>query len=445
MIVEKLPFKLTAFDIANCFKNDNNLIFLDSNTGTSETSRYSFIFADPFYRFSSSKKDAFTKLKHLLSKYKISQGNYDFPLGAAAGYVSYDAGRLTEHFKTTSTDELCWPYMEFGFYDTVLVYDNLKHTLCIVSTGLPENTPAKQKEKAKKRIELFFNRISKTPASAKSLEKPGLSGKITSNFTKNQYYSAINKIKKYIEQGDVYQVNLSQRFYTNNSTSPFQIYKTIREKNNVPFGAYLKFDNREILSFSMERFLSIKGSAVETKPIKGTMPRGKTPAEDAKIVKNLLTSKKNLAELLMITDLERNDLGKVCSYDSIRVAKLHEAHKYATVIHLISTITGTLHKNKTHLDCFKACFPGGSITGAPKIRSMEIIDELEGIHRNVYCGSIGYFGFNKVTDFNIAIRTIMAQNKKLYFNSGGGITYDSVPSAEYEETLHKVKTFLEAL
>jgi len=429
LIIKKILTNLTAIELFEALKEEKNAIFLDSNDPSSKFSRYTLIFADPFLKLCSKKKDAFNKLGILLNRYKISAKNCYFPLGAAAGYVSYES------------------VLEFGFYDCSIIYDHFKKQAYIVSTGLPETNKTKAKERSTKRLNYFLDKIQsykKTNPENDVLYQRHRS-KIFSNFTKSQYFAAINKIKRYIEQGDVYQVNLSQQFRTKSTINPYSLYKIIRQKNKVPFGSYIKFNDKEILSFSMERFLRIHKNDVETRPIKGTVPRGNSPKEDRRLAKELLSSKKNLAELLMITDLERNDLGRVCNYGSVKVEKLREIEKYSTVFHLVSTIRGKLHKNETHLDCLKACFPGGSITGTPKIRSMEIISELEKTKRNVYCGAIGYFGFNRITDFNIAIRTIYTDKGKLYFNSGSGITYDSNPQQEYEETLYKVKTFLEVL
>ncbi|OGS19709.1 MAG: aminodeoxychorismate synthase, component I [Elusimicrobia bacterium RIFOXYA2_FULL_40_6] len=429
MIIKKISTKLTAIELFDTLKKENNAVFLDSSDPYSKFSRYSLIFVDPFLKFSSKKKDAFTKLGSLAAKYIIPGQKYGFPLGAAAGYITYEAA------------------LEFGFYDCVIVFDHFINETYLVSTGLPETGKNRTKTRARNRLSYFLDKINSIKTLKDQDDVPVLKQKsnIISNFTKSQYFEAINKIKGYIEQGDVYQVNLSQQFSRKSVTDAFSLYKAIRQKNKVPFGSYIKSRKNEILSFSMERFINIRGNHVETRPIKGTIPRGKTPREDRKLAKELLSSKKNLAELLMITDLERNDLGRVCDYGSVYVEKLRELEKYATVFHLVSTIKGILHKNKNHFDCIKACFPGGSITGTPKIRSMEIIKELEKTKRNVYCGAIGYFGFNNVTDFNIAIRTIYTDKGKMFFNAGGGITYDSDPKQEYEETLHKVKTFLEVL
>ena len=256
---------------------------------------------------------------------------------------------------------------------------------------------------------------------------------------------AILKAKEYIAAGDIYQVNLSQRFTAKIATPPLALYKIVRTLNPAPFAAYLKFGEITVISSSPERFLRIAGNSVETRPIKGTRPRGEGKVEDEKLKKELLKSTKDKAELIMIVDLERNDLGRVCEYGTVRVPEIITLETYATVFHLVSTITGTLKADKDHIDCIKACFPGGSITGAPKIRSMEIIDELEPTQRKIYTGSIGYVGFNQQTDLNIVIRTMLYCDGTVHFQVGGGIVADSDPALEYEETLHKGRALVEAL
>ncbi len=219
----------------------------------------------------------------------------------------------------------------------------------------------------------------------------------------------------------------------------------MRRINPAPFASYLNFPEVKIVSASPERFLRISGKKVQTRPIKGTRPRGKTTTEDGKLVRELLESKKDRAELVMIVDLERNDLGRVCEYGTVRVPELVTLEKHPTVYHLVGTVEGILREDKTHLDCLKACFPGGSITGAPKIRSMEIIEELEPTKRNIYTGAIGYLGFNGESDLNIVIRTLLFTKGKIFFQVGGGIVADSEPGKEYQETLDKAKALFTCL
>ena len=266
-----------------------------------------------------------------------------------------------------------------------------------------------------------------------------------SNFTKDSYIKTIKKAKEYIKAGDIYQVNLSQRFKFTLDVDPFDLYRVLRAINPAPFASFLNFGDVKIISASPERFLKKEGCRIQTRPVKGTRPRGESPSEDNRLKEELLASVKDRAENLMIIDLERNDLGRICEYGSVHVTKFMACEEYATVFHLVSTVEGKLTRNIGAIDCLINCFPGGSITGAPKIRSMEIIEELEPVKRSVYTGSIGYIGFNGNMDTAIAIRTFVIKGKNAYFQVGGGIVYDSDPEKEYMETLDKAKALIEAI
>lgn len=256
---------------------------------------------------------------------------------------------------------------------------------------------------------------------------------------------AVQKARQYIIDGDIFEVNLSQRFEASIGVSPHALYSRLRAINPAPFASYLGFDEVQIVGASPERFLRKKGNAVETRPIKGTRRRGVTPEEDAQLAAQLMSSAKDHAENMMIVDLERNDLGRVCEYGSVRVTELAILESYPTVFHLTSTVEGRLREDKDCVDLLRAAFPGGSITGAPKVRSMEIIEELEPTRRSVYTGSIGYLGFNGDLDLNIVIRTFLVKGDKVYFQAGGAVVYDSDPAEEYQETLDKAKALLAAL
>jgi para-aminobenzoate synthetase component I len=284
------------------------------------------------------------------------------------------------------------------------------------------------------------------PAAARGAPPlPSRAHSIASNFTRDQYLATVRRAQEYIAAGDIYQVNLSQRFQVETDCSGAELYPILRRANPAPYCAYLDIGPAQILSSSPECFLKLDGRNAVTRPIKGTRPRGQSPADDAAIATELLRSPKDNAELVMITDLERNDLGKVCEFGSVRVSDLVRAEPYATVIHLVSTVEGTLRPEVSHVDCVRACFPGGSITGAPKIRAMEIIDELEPHARGVYTGAIGFFGYNRVSHFNIAIRTVVHAGGRLTFHAGGGIVADSDPAAEYDETLAKAQGIFNAI
>ena len=269
--------------------------------------------------------------------------------------------------------------------------------------------------------------------------------KLNSNFTKAKFENSVRKVQDYIRQGDIYQANLTQRFNGKTTLSSYELYRDLRKVSPAPFGALLNFEHSKILSNSPERFIKCIDNKVETRPIKGTRPRGKTIEEDLRLQDELRNSEKDRAELLMIVDLERNDIGRVSKIGSVKVPELFVIEPYANVNHLVATVEGRLKDNLDCIDVIKATFPGGSITGAPKIRAMEIIDELEPTQRNVYTGSIGYIGFNGDMDLNIAIRTIIKQGENVYFQVGGGMTWDSNPEDEYQETLDKAKSIMKAL
>jgi para-aminobenzoate synthetase component 1 len=463
-IIQSLPTTLSAVEVCELLQNDPFCFFLDSGVDCKRLGRYSFVGSDPFLIFKNQgekneirqgnsielvRGNPFDILKTLLSKYRLITPP-DLPpfIGGAVGYFAYDLKHFVEKLPSQSKDDITIPLCFLAFYDTVVIFDHLGGKVWIASTGLPEESEHLKRIKAKTRLEEFCRKLSTKKKSIAFSKSPSDKRKLIelkSNFTRKGYIQAILKAKEYIAAGDIYQVNLSQRFSSKVSTPPFELYKTLRTLNPAPFAAYLNFGEGTIISSSPERFLRISGRSVETRPIKGTRPRGKSKLEDERLRHELLESTKDKAELIMIVDLERNDLGRVCEYGTVSVPEIITLETYATVFHLVSTITGKLKADKDHIDCIKACFPGGSITGAPKIRSMEIIDELEPTQRKIYTGSIGYLGFNQQTDLNIVIRTMLYCGGTVHFQVGGGIVADSDPALEYKETLHKGKALIKAL
>jgi aminodeoxychorismate synthase component I len=267
----------------------------------------------------------------------------------------------------------------------------------------------------------------------------------SSNFSRAEFLAAVVRAQRYIRAGDIYQVNLSHRLTAQCGFTGWELFEKLSAVSPAPFSAFLDYCDFQLASSSPEQFLRLSGSHIVTRPIKGTRPRDVDPTRDAQLAYELQTSAKELAELVMITDLLRNDLGKVCEYGSVQVPELAKLEKFAQVQHLVSTVEGRLKKDVTHFAAFASCFPGGSITGAPKFRAMEIIDELEPVSRGPYCGAIGYLGFNRESQLNIAIRTAVCRNGVAHFNVGAGIVADSEPAAEYEETLAKARGFFAAL
>jgi para-aminobenzoate synthetase component 1 len=257
------------------------------------------------------------------------------------------------------------------------------------------------------------------------------------SLSKVDYVRAIARIKSYIAAGDVYQVNLTQRFEAPLRCHPYELYQRLRRRSPAPFASYVNGEAQQLIGSSPERFLRIQKGWAETRPIKGTRPRGANPAEDLRLRDELAASEKDRAELLMIVDLERNDLGRVCEAGSIAVDELFKVETHPTVHHLVANVSGRLRPDRDAIDCLRAMLPGGSITGAPKIRAMQIVDELETVRRGAYTGAVGYLGFDGSCDFNIAIRTIVCSGGRAFYHVGGGIVWDSDPEAEYQETLDK--------
>ncbi len=355
--------------------------------------------------------------------------------GGAVGYFGYDFGRRLKPSTLGGSENAGQPDFRFGVYDAALIWDHQKGQLYAAASERAER-PEALVARLKEAVEM---------ASDSTLGAGYRVGEIRSNFSREVYLDRVERTRKLIRQGEIYQANLSQRFSASFSGSAFDLYRRLREVNPAPYSAYLDFGDEIILSSSPERFLHHRDGKVDTRPIKGTRPRGENQVEEDGFRRELEESEKDRAELLMIVDLERNDLGRVCHPGSIQVSDLFALETYASVIHQTATVSGDLASGRDVLDCVEAMFPGGSITGAPKIRAMEVIDSLESGRRGVYTGSIGYIGFDGRADFNIAIRTMRIANEEIAFNVGGGIVWDSDPQSEYEETFHKAEALLRAL
>lgn len=356
--------------------------------------------------------------------------------GGALGYFAYDLGRRIETLPAIARDEEGFPDMAVGIYDWAIVVDHRESRAWLVSAGRDERT----RDRWESLLAHCFR-----PEPPRAREPFRVLGPVASNFTRRRYAEAVQRILDYIRAGDCYQVNLAQRFSVAVDGDPWLLYWRLRAVNPAPFSAYLATPWGQVLSCSPEQFLEVRGRRVQTKPVKGTRPRSPEPGEDAALREALRASPKDRAENVMIVDLLRNDLGKSCAIGSVRVPKLCEVESFATVHHLVSTVTGTLAPGKDALDLLRGCFPGGSITGAPKLRAMEIIEELEPHRRGIYCGSIGYIGFDGAMDTNIAIRTLVISGGRARFWAGGGIVADSDWRSEYQETLDKAAAFFTAL
>ncbi len=436
---------LNVFEIYNLFKYKSNTILLDSSKEDKKLSKYSFIGINPFLKFEVKNEttyingniiegDAFNILENLINEYKNDIEDTIPFLSGAIGYISYDTGRLLESLPNTATEDFSIPDMRFIFYKNIIIFDLINNKKYITDLdGDIEN------------IHNILKVIDNGEKIADEIVYEKSENIFYSNFVKEDYKKAVAKLKDYIVSGDVYIANMTQRFWCYNDDESFNIYKKLRSINKAPFSAYLNFDDFQIISSSPERFVQVINNKAHTRPIKGTRPRGNNKKEDEVNQLELINSEKDKAELLMVVDLERNDFSKVCKPHTVKVTENFKLEEYATVFHLVSTVEGELKNNVSSVRCIKECFPGGSITGTPKIRAMEIIEELEKVKRNIYTGSIGYFDFRGNCDFNIVIRTIVKKDNKAYFGVGGGITYDSIEEDEYNETLDKARALMRVL
>ena len=449
-ILKSYKLKVEPLQIFEALKNERRCFFLDSSLNSNSLGRYSFLGIDPFYVLEAKNQDPLPRLREILSRYRISIHKNTIPFfGGAVGYLAYDLGfTLEKKLKKRPKAGLAIADCAFGFYNTAIIIDHFKKLFYIFSVGFPE----KNYHLAKSLCEFNFRKIYKLLCGINAFRGSNKKDKsklshvgLESNFTKEEYILAIKKAKEYIRKGDIYQVNLSQEFHAKTDLPGFAIYKRLRQISPSYFSAYLDCQDFQILSSSPESFLRLEGNAVSSRPMKGTRPRSKNKPDDLRFKQELLKSAKDKAELIMIVDLERNDLGRVCSYDSIGVSALRQLEEYSTVFQTTATVYGRLHKNKDRIDLIRACFPGGSITGCPKIRAMEIIEELELNRRNVYTGCLGYLSFSGTMDLNILIRTILKKEDELCFNVGGGIVADSKPEDEYRETLVKAKALMQAI
>jgi para-aminobenzoate synthetase component 1 len=430
-------------------------VFLDSSLTGGRGGRYSYFTADPFLVMRSwgrrveltgpagrvvTEEDPWTSLQFLLRSYSVDKAP-DLPpfLGGAIGYFGYDLGRLLERLPTTATHEGL-PELDVGFYDWVLAADHLSGERWIIATGLPTGREAD----ARARLAGIQERLhAPLMPSTKVTDPEAL--RLRSNLRRADYLKAVERAGEYIAAGDIFQVNLSHRLEGEWHGAAWPLYERLRAASPVSYGAYLDLGDVKVLSASPERFLRLDEERVETRPIKGTRPRGATPDEDRALAAGLLASEKDRAENLMIVDLLRNDIGKVCRVGSVHVPELFGIEGYSNVWQMVSTVRGELRPELGAVDLLQACFPGGSVTGCPKIRAMEIIEELEPVRRGVYCGSIGYLSFTGAMDTSIVIRTLVLRRGKIHLQVGGAIVSDSDPEAEYEETLTKSRAAVRAL
>jgi len=470
-VIEELGYFPEPVSVYSALKDEPYSSFLDSGMDEAKLGRFSFIGYDPFMvirckgeRISVSTKEGteeikdnpFRFLKDTLFRYKTERPGTDLPFTSGCiGYFSYDLRYFIERLPDIAADDIKIPDFLVSFYDVAVIFDNLHKKAYVSSSGLPCLEVRENRRRAGSRLKEVKERIGNSRVSTvdsasdtSRLDQDGdaiLSSELASNLSRQDYFKAIEKAKDHIARGDIYQVNLSQRFECGFDGDAFGLFARLRRINPAPFAAYLNLGDLKIVSASPERFLKIDGRYIETRPIKGTRPRGSNSREDLTLKEELLSSAKDRAEHIMIVDLERNDLGRVCEYGSVTPTEFIIPEAYSTVYHLVSTVSGTLREGMGIVDCLENCFPGGSITGAPKIRSMEIIEELEPAKRGIYTGSIGYIDTCGNADLSIVIRTIIIKDGRLYFQVGGGIVADSDPEKEYQETLDKGRALAAAI
>jgi para-aminobenzoate synthetase component 1 len=465
----------TPESLAAQLRPEHGLVLLRSGFFESGQARYSFLAARPFLTFrsvgsrcevrSTSSRcclfgNPWVILEELLGRFELhDEVDLPFPLGGCFGFWGYDLKNFIESkLRRTALNDLELPECHVGFYSSLVVFDHHLGRVWVIATGLCADGSREQR-RAETEVTFWQTHLerkaplpvepSRTPPErhqrARISAEREIGSLFFSNLSRAEYMSRVGRGQVYIRAGDIYQVNLAQRLFAPNVGSGWKLFRRLSAVSPAPFSAYLDCGDFQIASSSPELFLRVSGSHVQSRPIKGTRPRSAEPVRDAQLAYELQTSPKESAELVMITDLLRHDLGKVCEFGSVQVPDLLRLERYPQVQHLVSTIEGRLREHASHLRALMACFPGGSITGAPKFRAMEIIDELEPVTRGPYTGALGYLGFNRESQLSITIRAAVCRGNSAWFHVGAGIVADSVPAAEYDETMAKARGFLEAL
>ncbi|KAB1070501.1 aminodeoxychorismate synthase component I [Methylobacterium planeticum] len=447
MWTREIPY-LDAIAAAERLARLPGLAFLDSAMQHDTLGRSSTVAADPFGRFRYRAGQAsldgrpvpggpIAALRACLAPYRLApEAGTPFP-GGAIGYFAYDLGQSLERVAAPPRRAGLTDDIAFNLYDTVLTIDHEAGTCRLVATGFPETGPDARRARAEARLDAFAALLAAPAEPGRPAPPQPLAWR--SNFDRPAYEAAVQRVRDYIRAGDIYQANIAQRFTADlpPGFDPFALYHRLRETNPATFGAYLAFEGLTVASSSPERFLKLEGRHVETRPIKGTVRRVGDPEADRALGAALRANAKERAENIMIVDLLRNDLSRICEPHSVAVPVLCGLESYASVHHLVSVVTGTLRAGRDALDLIAATFPGGSITGAPKLRAMDIITEIEGDARELYCGAIGRIGFDGALDTAIAIRTVFMNATTAVLQAGGGVTLLSEPGPEYEETLTK--------
>jgi para-aminobenzoate synthetase component 1 len=438
-------------------------LFLDSANHqhpAQDTNRYSYIACTPVETLTLKNgvmgtehgvTDPFARLHQRLSGFQL-QKIADLPpfQGGVAGYFAYDLCHYLEQIPFPAHDDMNFPDMAVGIYDVVLSFDHHQQRAWVIATGFPESVESLRQTRARHRLDDVLAWLAMSNAQVQLPEGPDITCRaddIKTNFDQDSYVHMVAKARAYIRAGDISEVNLAQRFQVDlpQGLTPAKLYQRLRTINPAPFAAYLNCDDVVLASASPECFVSLADNVVTTRPIKGTRPRGTNPESDHQLAQDLVASEKDRAENIMIVDLMRNDLSRVCTDDSVIVEQCCQLESFATVHHLVSVIKGHLRPCQSAIDVLRALIPGGSITGAPKIRAMEIIAECEPNRRGPYCGNIGFISFNGDMNLSIAIRTFAIAQQVVTYQAGGAIVYDSDPILEYQESLAKARALTQAL
>jgi para-aminobenzoate synthetase component 1 len=450
-------------ELARCLgRSAPGVVFLRSAGFDKAQARYSFLAANPFLTFQSFgsrcelSEEGRTQVQYgnpwhvldsLMARYELlDEVDLPFPLGGCFGYWGYDLKNFVEpKLPRHAANDLETPDCHVGFYDSLLVFDHRVEKSWIVATGLVADG-SRCEQRAARTVKDWEQVLAKAPESNDDRITLGATPVVPhSTMDRSEFINRVLKAQQYIRAGDIYQVNVSHRLSVPLTAGGWRLFEQLSSASPAPFSAFIDAGNFQLCSSSPELFLHISGGHIQTRPIKGTRPRSPDETRDAQLAYELQTSTKEMAELVMITDLLRNDLGRVCDFGTVHVPELVRLERYPQVQHLVSTVEGRLRSDVTHFAAFASCFPGGSVTGAPKIRAMEIIDELEPVSRGPYTGALGYLGFNRESQLSIIIRTALVKDGVASFNVGAGIVADSDPTAEYDETLAKAAGFLQAL
>lgn len=442
---------MTPISIFSSLKGKHKVLF-ESSAKHEESGRYSFIAVNPIaelkgnneeytaqYVNEEPQKEKGSVLLKLKEMMPIQNGDYPFSFfGGAIGYFGYDTAFYNEKIGESLKDDLNMPEVHVFFYDNFIVFDHLLQKVTIVAIDLFNN--GRSEEEMQNIVKQIEKEITQ---SIPFTDEEAVAVKFQPTIEKQQFIEMVETAKEHIEKGDIFQVVLSQRFKAPFEGNPFSLYRKLRTSNPSPYMFYVEFDEYTILGTSPESLVKVQNRIVTTNPIAGTKPRGKTKEEDNQIEQLLLNDEKEIAEHRMLVDLGRNDIGRVSKIGSVQVSKYMTIERYKHVMHIVSEVTGELHDDVHVLDVLTSCLPAGTVSGAPKIRAMQIINNLEQTKRGVYAGAIGYISSNGNMDLALAIRTMIVKDQHAYVQAGAGVVYDSIPQSEYEETLNKAKALLE--